>query len=1685
MNGSDKQYLNSDTHKKNSVEENNHTSNADTQNFIAKNLQMAGNLLSSSPSELAEQAKSYAVGQVNGLVTSEAQKWLSQFGTARINFGLDKKGSRKNSSLDLLLPLYDNKADWLFFSQLGYRNKDSRDTINLGLGGRYFYQDWMYGLNTFYDNDLTGKNQRLGLGGEMWGDYIKLAANTYYRVSNWKNSRDFVGYYERPANGFDISGEFFLPTYPNLGAKLTYEQYFGDEVTLFDRETKQKNPALATLGLSYTPVPLFSLGVDYKQGGSGHSETQFLANLSYRLGIPLSVQLSPENVATARTLAGSRYDLVERNNHIVLEHKAKPSAQLSLPDNIIGYSGSQQDVTVKFSSESPLKQVRWATNKDFEQHGGKLSSQTGNTIKVTLPTYLSGNNQNNNYPIYAFAEWGNNQKSPPAEMRVIVRPFMLKKQERSNFIPAGPLPATGDKKDGYTFDPVITFDTANNAPVKNATINHVQWITDPKISTETGLQWKGWEASNSVNSVALDENGHFRNKPVLVSNRPNKDVKVYLQLDGQPPQLVGEVSFDENPASFHVDKVEVSPAGTSLIANRFQTYTYSAVVLDGNNNPVKNQKITNVNWSKDKNQDGLIWNPSNGDVTTDEEGKLKATLASEEAIKDVTVSLTIGSHKLVSAQPVSFTPDTSKYYVSSVKVDTTTPLVANNQNTYTYTATILDGHNNPVHQQKVDKVTWKITQNGHEVNLNDPEIKFTPNGDTTNQAGELTATLRSQKEMKDVVVSLSIGGLATVAVQHPVTFTPDTSKYHVSSVKVNPTKPLVANNQDAYTYTATILDGKNQPVHQQKIGKVTWKITQNGQDVSLTDPDIKFTHGDTTNQAGELTATLRSQKEMKDVVVSLSIEGQTAVAAQHPVTFTANTSKYHVSSVKVNPTKPLVANNQDAYTYTATILDGQNQPVHQQQIGKVTWTITQNGKEVSLPDPDIKFTPSGDTTNQAGELTATLSSQKEMKDVVVSLSIEGQTAVAVQPPVTFTPDTSKYHVSSVKVNPTKPLVANNQDAYTYTATIFDGQNRPVHQQKIGKVTWTITQNGKEVSLPDPDIKFTHGDTTNQAGELTATLSSQKEMKDVVVSLSIEGQTAVAVQPPVTFTPDTSKYHISSMKVDPTKPLVANNRDAYTYTATILDGQNRPVHQQKIGKVTWTITQNGKEVSLPDPDIKFTHGDTTNQAGELTATLSSQKEMKDVVVSLSIEGQTAVAVQPPVTFTPDTSKYHISSMKVDPTKPLVANNRDAYTYTATILDGQNRPVHQQKIGKVTWTITQNGKEVSLPDPDIKFTHGDTTNQAGELTATLSSKKDMTDVVVSLSIEGQTAVAVQPPVTFTKDTQDYRISQNGIKSEELQTLSPAGYQQYQFMATINNISGTPVKGETISGAEWHIVQPSNAANLGITLNPETKTDNQGILKAIISSTKKYKGNVIVSLKVGNNQPVQSSPSPVDFNSDISLITPDKQGPIVVKQSYNLSFTVGQPLLNKAVKWNIVSADKDQTKVTITPIDQTTTTGGKATATLTSHTEQNVTVTATVDGITTAPLKVRFQWPTFGTIGTPDQHNTQGKMTANGSDYYQFTAYMHGPDTMPFHNPDPSQPGHIPIKWKPLNPNKDIEFKNQSQSPSQSNQAVVRVTANKGPTSFVPCVGIDDPSVGAGQKLPSQKCSTDSPYVFEPVP
>lgn len=358
-----------------------------------------GNTLSQQNSSAA--ATQLAGDMAAGAASAELQQWLNQLGHASVQLGLNQHFALENSRFDFLLPLRD-REDSMLFSQSSLHRSDGRTQANQGLGLRWFSNDYMLGLNTFLDYDLSREHARIGMGGEYWRDYLKLSANGYQRLTNWKNSRDFEDYEERPANGWDLRMEGYLPAWPQLGARLVYEQYYGNEVALFDKNSRQKNPHAITAGLSYTPFPLMTLSVDRQQGKSGSGETRLGLDFSYRPGIPLNAQLDPASVALQRTLAGSRYDFVNRNNDIVLEYRKKQVIRLSTLDQLQGYAGEKKSLGVSVTSKYPFDHISWDA-AGLIAHGGRIVQDGPMNFSVILPQYQSGNAASNTYTISALA----------------------------------------------------------------------------------------------------------------------------------------------------------------------------------------------------------------------------------------------------------------------------------------------------------------------------------------------------------------------------------------------------------------------------------------------------------------------------------------------------------------------------------------------------------------------------------------------------------------------------------------------------------------------------------------------------------------------------------------------------------------------------------------------------------------------------------------------------------------------------------------------------------------------------------------------------------------------------------------------------------------------------------------------------------------------------------------------------------------------------------------------------------------------------------------------------------------------------------------------------------------------------------------------------------------------------------
>ncbi|MDC9607288.1 inverse autotransporter beta domain-containing protein [Xenorhabdus griffiniae] len=385
-------------------------------NHLAEISSRIGQLLASDDikNNVASQLSSLAVGEAN----QKIQNWLGRYGTTRVQLNMDSHGHLNDSQFDMLLPLYDTHHQ-MFFTQFGLRHIDKRNTANIGFGQRHFFDDWMLGYNAFFDHDITGDNSRLGLGAEYARNYLKLAANGYIRLSNWQESRLLTDYDERPANGFDLKVQGYLPSLPQLGGKLMYEQYFGDEVGLISKDHRKKDPAAFTFGINYTPIPLLTFGIDRKQDMSGDGETQFNIELSYEIGTPWAKQIDPDAVTFKRSLQGSRYDLVDRNNQIVLEYRKREVISLAIDNLIIGYARDTKPLHISVNSKYGFKDIEWDA-ADFFANGGKIQHQGGTHYLLTLPKYQTQGN--NTYAVGAIAYDEHGNASKRAEMKVQVLP---------------------------------------------------------------------------------------------------------------------------------------------------------------------------------------------------------------------------------------------------------------------------------------------------------------------------------------------------------------------------------------------------------------------------------------------------------------------------------------------------------------------------------------------------------------------------------------------------------------------------------------------------------------------------------------------------------------------------------------------------------------------------------------------------------------------------------------------------------------------------------------------------------------------------------------------------------------------------------------------------------------------------------------------------------------------------------------------------------------------------------------------------------------------------------------------------------------------------------------------------------------------------------------------------------------
>lgn len=611
-------------------------------NALAGNVQSLGGLLASGRGgiDLSSVASDQLRSNVSGKMSSEAERWLSRFGTAQVSLEVDQNYTLKNSSFEFLLPLYDNR-EWLIFSQQGIHRDDERTQMNLGVGIRRFGSVWMTGVNTFYDYDITRYHRRAGIGLELWRDYLKLSANNYFRLSQWRSASELNNDYEaRPANGWDIQAEGWLPVYPQLGAKVAIEQYYGKEVALFGTNNRQENPHAITVGLNWTPVPVVTISAERSAGAHDMSESRLGLQFNYTPGMSWAQHFDAGAVRARRTLSGSRLDLVERNNNIVLEYRKKDLIKLSLRERVEGKEGQVFSLITGLQSKYPLQGIEWRAG-DFLAAGGKITG-SGTAIRFTFPAWRPAKNAEedmhlNSYTVTGVARDNQGNRSEPMSSTLVVQGsgvqikpdnFTVSSGARANGLDTNTARAIVTDSTGKTVaGKVVTFTLPPEVQVKGGA------FAEPSSATGTSTRTTVQVITDKQGMAGLDivslKSGTWTISAAIESSAPCTATSTFYQNTSQGPQ--------------EILSLELSTPVNNQPADGKSVNMVRVVVKDKDNILQVGEK---VNFSVDA---GVT--PSADTVMTDENGVAQISLSSQSANTYSVTVLAGGSRRTV---PVKF-----------------------------------------------------------------------------------------------------------------------------------------------------------------------------------------------------------------------------------------------------------------------------------------------------------------------------------------------------------------------------------------------------------------------------------------------------------------------------------------------------------------------------------------------------------------------------------------------------------------------------------------------------------------------------------------------------------------------------------------------------------------------------------------------------------------------------------------------------------------------------------------------------------------------------------------------------------------------------------------------------------------------------------------------------------------------
>ncbi|MEH4662979.1 Ig-like domain-containing protein [Escherichia coli] len=1435
---------------------------------IASTSQQIGSLLAEdmNSEQAANMARGWASSQASGAMTD----WLSRFGTARITLGVDEDFSLKNSQFDFLHPWYET-PDNLFFSQHTLHRTDERTQINNGLGWRHFTPTWMSGINFFFDHDLSRYHSRAGIGAEYWRDYLKLSSNGYLRLTNWRSAPELDNDYEaRPANGWDVRAEGWLPAWPHLGGKLVYEQYYGDEVALFDKDDRQSNPHAITAGLNYTPFPLMTFSAEQRQGKQGENDTRFAVDFTWQPGSAMQKQLDPNEVAARRSLVGSRYDLVDRNNNIVLEYRKKELVRLTLTDPVTGKSGEVKSLVSSLQTKYALKGYNVEATA-LEAAGGKVVT-TGKDILVTLPAYrfTSTPETDNTWPIEVTAEDVKGNLSNREQSMVVVQAPTLSQKDSSVSLSTQTLNADSHSTATLTF---IAHDAAGNPVVGLVLSTRHEGVQDITLSDwkdngdgsytqvlTTGAMSGTLTLMPQLNGVDAAKAPAVVNIISVSSSRTHSSIKIDKDryLSGNPIEVTVELR-DENDKPVKEQKQQLNTAvsidnvkpGVTTDWKETADGVYKATYTAYTKGSGLTAKLLMQNWNEDLHTAGFIIdaNPQSAKIATLSASN-NGVLANENAANTVSVNVADEGSNPINDHTVTFAvlngSATSFNNQNTAKTDVnglaTFDLKSSKQEDNTVEVTLENG----VKQTLI--VSFVGDSSTAQVDLQKSKNEVVADG---NDSATMTATVRDAKGnlLNDVKVTFNVNSAAAKL-----------SQTEVNSHDGIATATLTSLKNGDYTVTASVSSGSqaNQQVNfigDQSTAALTLSVpsgditvtntapqhmTATLQDKNgnpLKDKEITFT---VPNDVASRFSISNGGKGMTDSngVAIASLTGTLAgthmitarlansnVSDTQPMTFVADKD----SAVVVLQTSKaeIIGNGVDETTLTATVKDPFD-------------NVVKNLSVVFRTSPaDTQLSLNTRNTNENGIAEVTLKGTVLGVHTAEAILLNGNRDTKT---VNIAPDASNAQVT---LNiPAQQVVTNNSDSVQLTATVKDPSNHPVAGITVN---FTMPQDvAANFTLENNGIAITQAN-----GEALVTLKGKKAGTHTVTATL--GNNNASDAQPVTFVADkdSAVVVLQTSKAE----IIGNGVDETTLTATVKDPFDNAVKDLPV-----TFSTNPADTQLSQSTSN------TNDSGVAEVTL------KGTVLGV----HTAEATLPngnndtkTVNIAPDTSNAQVT-LNI-PAQQVVTNNSDSVQLTATVKDPSNHPVAGIT---VNFTMPQDvAANFILENNGIAITQAN-----GEAHVTLKGKKAGTHTVTATL--GNNNASDAQPVTFVADKDNAIVVLQTSKAE----IIGNGVDETTLTATVKDPFDNVVKDLPVTFS----TDPADTQLSQSTSN----TNDSGVAEVTLKGTVLGVHTAEATLPNGNNDTKTVNIAPDASNAQVTLNIPAQQVVTNNSDSVQLTATVKDP-------------------------------------------------------------------------------------------------------------------------------------------------------------------------------------------------